>query len=642
MGLVGAVEPATPFEPLVGLEHEYQLSRDGRPVDFRSLIHGLPVPGRRLDPGDANAYRCPSGMAVTCDDAEAEIASPPLALAPGFAAEVDGWAGAGHALLDDLLPGDVALTGFSTHLSAAVADADADRVLARLATTFAPALMMVLDRADSHGIYLRPRPSRMELCGEYAVGPRLRAATALFAGAVRACAGTGPLPPPLAVTALPASGRVGLELDRHRAFGFDLYGHGRSAALPARGGGTVGGQLHLEQAWGCARAALAGVAGPADLVPMDRIVRGASPLGVETSEDDPSTGGRVVATAFGDLLLPRRRGGIEVAPAVATWSFTVFVVRGAGRTRYACVPRAALRRFLAMLDAGELDGALATAPSAGRTLARVEQTARPGLWDEMGEPAGLLPRERGATAGAGKAARRGKAPVPPAAGVPRPAPAPTAPPSPSPISPGRAPFLAGLAVVAVLIAAALASGLLGGHGRQAVETVAEAPTVAVATTGAPTTEAPVPTSAVPVAASTSTSAPAPATTPATAAPPTVAATRPATTQPAPSTTVAEATTTTVAPDTTTAAPGPVTVTIGPGCAFSPTSLSRPVGTALRFSNRSGADVTVTVTGPPGTNEATVSLDAGGTSGTYTLAAAGTYAVRCQAGAAAGQMAVTAA
>ena len=77
---------------LVGFEHEYTLTRDGHPIDFRDLIHNLRIPGSRLDPGDINAYRLRSGMAITCDDAEAEVATPPLPVRPGFAREVESWA----------------------------------------------------------------------------------------------------------------------------------------------------------------------------------------------------------------------------------------------------------------------------------------------------------------------------------------------------------------------------------------------------------------------------------------------------------------------------------------------------------------------------------------------------------------------
>src|SRR5262245_42635369 len=101
---LGPLAPPPPTAGLLGLEHEYRLLAGAEPIDFRSLIHGLGVPGQRLDPGDTNAYRLPSGLALTCDDAEAEVATPPLALQPGFAAAIDAWGHAGRRQLAALLP----------------------------------------------------------------------------------------------------------------------------------------------------------------------------------------------------------------------------------------------------------------------------------------------------------------------------------------------------------------------------------------------------------------------------------------------------------------------------------------------------------------------------------------------------------
>src|SRR5690349_2208955 len=115
---LGPVETAHAPGGLVGLEHEYRISAEGKCLDFRDLIHDLAIPGRRLDPGDTNAYRCTSGLAVTCDDEEAEVASPPLPLTPRFTTELDHWAGAGRGLLTQVVPPSIALVGYSTHLSA--------------------------------------------------------------------------------------------------------------------------------------------------------------------------------------------------------------------------------------------------------------------------------------------------------------------------------------------------------------------------------------------------------------------------------------------------------------------------------------------------------------------------------------------
>jgi hypothetical protein len=401
---LGSVAQPLPVAQL-GLEHEYELTSDGERLDFRQLIHELAVPGLPLDPGDPYAYRCASGLALTCDDEEAEVASPPLPLAPGFTGAVDDWARAGRALLDQVLPSSVVTLGCSTHLSAALPDEHADRVIELFTATFAPALMLMLDRAGSHGVFVRPRPSRLELCGEYAIGERLRAATAFFAGAAKACAGAvdddaspWTLPPPLAVQALAAARRPGLEVDRDIAFGFDLYARGRDAVLPLQDGGTITAQRYLESAWASARQALGPHADPSDLGPAQHMVEGSSPLGVETDRDewvisDPT----LPPSPFGALLARRDRGSFAVEPALATWAFTVFRLHGPSRSAYACVPSARLSRFLDMLDDGRLDLVLAadvrSAPS-GRVLAHFGQTEQPGLWDEVGIPTDLLHPER--------------------------------------------------------------------------------------------------------------------------------------------------------------------------------------------------------------------------------------------------------
>jgi hypothetical protein len=418
---LGTGEPPVGLVGLLGLEHEYRLTADRNPLDFRDLIHTFAIPGRRLDPGDANAYRCTSGLAITADDEDAEVASPPLPLTANFTKSLYDWAAAGRSLFDRLLPADIVVDGYSTHLSASVPNSDLDEVVDLFAATFAPALMVVIDRMSSHGVFVRPRPSRLELCGEYVTGERLRAAAAFFAGGARACAlavsgnGNGPLPAALAVRPLVALGRCGLELDRKVTFGFDLYAKGRAAQLPLRDGGTISAQRYLEEAWRSARSALALHAGPGDLEAADKVVAGSSPLGIEANGDhDVSTARPLPPSPYGDLLVPRERGRFGVEAAVATWDFTVFSIRGAPRTAYACVPRSHLPVFLDALDGGGLDDVLTRfieRPSAGRTLAAFAQTEDPGLWDDVGEPTALLPSERdsgtttGTPSGAIKAAR---------------------------------------------------------------------------------------------------------------------------------------------------------------------------------------------------------------------------------------------
>ena len=343
---LGGVDTSAGSVGLLGLEHEYRLSADGKPVDFRDLLHTVAVPGRRLDPGDTNAYRCTSGLALTADDEDAEVASPPLPVTAKFTESMYDWAAAGRSLLNDVLPASVAFNGYSTHLSASVPDGDLDDVVDLFAATFAPALMLVIDRMSSHGVFVRPRPSRLELCGEYVTGERLRAGAALFAGGARACAlavggrATAGLPPPLAVHPLVALGRCGLELDRKVTFGFDLYTEGRAARLPLRDGGAISTQRYLEAAWHSARSALASHASPGDLDRAEKVVAGSLPLGIEANGDyDVSAARPLPPSPYGDLLERRERVGFAVEAVVASWDFTIFSIRGTTRTAYACAPR---------------------------------------------------------------------------------------------------------------------------------------------------------------------------------------------------------------------------------------------------------------------------------------------------------------
>ena len=87
----------------------------------------------------------------------------------------------------------------------ATPEAIADEVADRYARTFAPALALLMERTDSHGVMVRPRAGRTEVCGEFIEGDRLAAVTAFAAGSVRATVeavsrgDTRALPPKIAV-----------------------------------------------------------------------------------------------------------------------------------------------------------------------------------------------------------------------------------------------------------------------------------------------------------------------------------------------------------------------------------------------------------------------------------------------------------
>ena len=136
-------------------------------------MNGVGRSRRRLDPGDKHAYRLRTGLALTADGAEAEIASPPIAVETGFTRSFECWAAEGYRQLASRLPADTDLTGYSTHISVSLPPEIVDEVALLYAESYAPALALLMEAADSLGIYIRPRPGRLELCGEYVSGRRL-------------------------------------------------------------------------------------------------------------------------------------------------------------------------------------------------------------------------------------------------------------------------------------------------------------------------------------------------------------------------------------------------------------------------------------------------------------------------------------
>ena len=98
------------------MEHEFRVNLDGRQIDFRQVIHRLPIDGLRIDPADPDAYRCPWGGTITADGPEAEIAIAPVAAGPAMAGRVVGTGARARAELEAILPPGATLEGYSTHL----------------------------------------------------------------------------------------------------------------------------------------------------------------------------------------------------------------------------------------------------------------------------------------------------------------------------------------------------------------------------------------------------------------------------------------------------------------------------------------------------------------------------------------------
>ena len=380
------------------------LYRGDAPVDFRELIHTLGLPGRRLHPIDGHRYLTPSGIAIMAEGVAAEVASPPISLGPGFARELDAWSASGFAHLRGPLDSDIRLKGCSTHLSVECDPRLADEVAWLYAQTFAPAFMLLLDDSGSPGLLVRSRPSRLELCGEFATDSRLRAAAAMAAGSVLALSDAlrdrqRPLPPRLRGMIEPARRRFGWYVDR-RSFGPDLYRQGRNVTLRRLDGGTISGQAQLEACWEIARDALVDRGWAGDLDDADRVVGADLSLPCESPVDDrrqPSSQEPPPVHPIGRMLAVRRRPGFTVQATSATWDYAAFEISDGERKAVCSVPRPLLGTFLSQLDAGALDDVLVDSVgsvASNRTLERHSQTLQPGFWGGIHISAALMPADR--------------------------------------------------------------------------------------------------------------------------------------------------------------------------------------------------------------------------------------------------------
>ncbi|MGE0880749.1 MAG: hypothetical protein AB7L13_13805 [Acidimicrobiia bacterium] len=400
--------PVSAEPTLLGLEHEFQVHdvRTNAPLDFRSLVRSLPIDGRRIDPSDPNALRCPWGGLITADGREAEIAVDPVACEPGFVDRLDRRTRTAHRALRDALPVHLDLTGYSTHLSVATPPRMTSRVASIYASHFSAPMMLLLDRRESPGLLVRTRPGRTELCGEYATGSALHGAAAFAAGSVLASIEAArhrrsrrTLPPAIDVRLAPAAQRTGWYVDR-LAFGVDLYDAARSARLRTARSTTTA-QAQLEQAWAVARHALttAGLADIADLAVTDAMVHGDLPLPVESTLVDTPTEAATVenGSAFGRAIAERHRPWGRLTPAAMSWDLAVFAAAGrhGSRTAFIAVPRREFAVFLDDLDAGLLDAAIAAylaAPANGSRLVAASDVERAALYDEVSAD-GLGPAE---------------------------------------------------------------------------------------------------------------------------------------------------------------------------------------------------------------------------------------------------------
>jgi hypothetical protein len=371
----------------VGVEHELRVWAGPVQLDFRQVLPEIAGHLRSLDPGDPRARRLPSGVVLTADGREAELATPPIA-----------WDAAAPRLLDELLAaerselagrvGEAAgadrLTGFSTHVNLSVPDDRVVDVGRRFARYGGLATALVAEPASGSGLLVRPRRGRLEIGGEYAEGEHL-VALVTFVGAVVAALLADARPPdvPEPVTA-PAREKFGWYLPVEGPYA-DLL----TSPVPDRD--------LLAAAWEWARpwCLLHGL----DPTPIDRLVTGAPLRFQDRGPADVCTTRphRDVPTLDLPDTGPRRRpGGVEAETVWLTWAHAVWELSDGDRRVYAVLPRDEEGDFLARLDDGAYDDVVRRELARRRGRKRLVVHADIGRrtwWHEV-RPGALVPAER--------------------------------------------------------------------------------------------------------------------------------------------------------------------------------------------------------------------------------------------------------
>ena len=389
--LARLLDEPRPHGRRIGIEQEFVVTRGGTTVDFASVARAGWLPGKRLDRGDPHAHRLPWGGVITADGREAEIATPPATLAPGFTNRLSDWLARGRHELDASLGSEFQVDGGSTHVNVEVADHRATSIAKRFVARHSLAMMLLLDRKQSPGLLVRPRRGRLELGGEFVTGPQLVAATVFAAAAVMDCRRVGRRSTYGRFLVEPARERFGYYVDR-RAFGGDLYATGRSTAIGRR---TA--QWNLQRSWEIARRDAVTFATDTELATTDAVVRGDHPLPCERPDVDdtnPST-----FTAWGaDLTADSRRLAFGLAAVLATWEQVVFELTHHDRTWLLAVPAERASRLVQLFAGGQLDEYLrrivATPDRAFSPLLAAEQIGRGGVFGSLGNDTTLQPLER--------------------------------------------------------------------------------------------------------------------------------------------------------------------------------------------------------------------------------------------------------
>ena len=356
----------------LGVERELSLWRGKEAVDFRQLIDVIAGHLAPLDPGDPRARRLPSGVALTADGREAELATPPLPVSFDTPRQIDALLRTERTELRDLvaLHGVGRISGFSTHLNVSVPDRRAVKIGRQFAATCALGLAAITEPARSLGVFVRPRRGRLEFGCEYVEGNPLVAALTLFAACV-----TG-----LEEGSTPPGGGCASTVPSREKFGWFIGPHALDNAA------------ELGKTWGWARKWC--VTSGLDPDPVDVLVDGAAEA---PRSDECSFGSEELDPAIGDTAPRTLANGLRAETEWLTWQHVVWLFRDQrGAQCRAVVPADLEGDFLRLLDAGILDPLLEKMlrrPVVRRRLLVNAQLTGPGLWHDV-RPGALVPAER--------------------------------------------------------------------------------------------------------------------------------------------------------------------------------------------------------------------------------------------------------
>ena len=380
-GLPIVLDPAPAGERgRVGVEHEYRLWNHAEQTDFRVLLPLVAGDLRCLDPGDPRARRLPSGVALTADGLEAELATPPVRVGPGVGRTLDLMLAAERSILaaEAREHAVTSLTGFSTHVNVGVPDSEVVTVARRLANECAVAIGLLAEPSDSSGLLVRPRRGRLEVGGEYAEGSDLEVLVTVLLAAVRGLrTGAGPAgqPPPV------------LEPSREK---FGWY-------LPAAGWPTGGAaRTAISDFWTWARPhALALGLDPqaVDVLADSGPLRSQSQRPTEACSVEAP--GAMAPPAY-DTRPRTRPSGVVAETVWLTWQHAVWRCARDRGVLHAVVDADQEAEFLRRLDEGEYDQVLARELRRGartRSLVVNAQLVGPSWWHRV-RPGALVPAER--------------------------------------------------------------------------------------------------------------------------------------------------------------------------------------------------------------------------------------------------------